>query len=804
MVSAWRNGLYGWCGMDFTFLDKPIRTVKKINPVTVIEPKMVLFRITPDKSVTNNQNKKTWRLIHELLGMDHSFKTRFERQGWRFNYRIRDYIYFDIVGKGAAIERDTGETELVREVNFYMCVPELFAKSIKQKLNDRFPQMTIEPADLKEVEIPTTADVTEYRYKRHDIFSLKANDTEQTTPISSLINTAYDLQTDDFLRLSVKAERVDRKKWKNLSDYAYHQLENKRVPSRVRFEPGKIASDFGDIFRFLFSEVADILTDTVNAVQNSFFGDKSELKREKKAFTRKEYEALMENGELDRTNTTKKRYEPTFKIKMRLAVDSKDRTRKLMIKNGTTSAVNELKGDNYLEPKEIKINVRKRHIDEMNAFKNNIRDNDANIMSTKEIGKLQQWPTRELQEKYSDVLATKRHYEMKLPKYMYEKGLLLGQQEFRGQKQNVVTPINNWNELCLPTCAIGGMGSGKTGFGSVRLIEAVKNGFGGMAIDPAKHEIGNEIKKALNPDQYEIINIAKLKPSFDWCETAYSEYGKGLMADAVLSFFDDVDDAPQTERYLRAFVIGMQTTKLKEIFEIMENKKYLKKVIDAMKDGIHKQTLIQYSNESDAMRLRLIKPIYNRMDSIMGDPFLNDCFESDISLDFVELMSSKKAIIIDVAKKDGLTPKQINLIGNLLMTKINLAMQFRPEEKQEPFFVVVDEPHQFNRSAKLWENMAVEARKWRVAFVWLFHFWEQLPKQARLSIINAGSNYHIYPTSKETFKHFSDELKPYTLEDCLQLKRHHAFNLIQTHGETTKPFILKMQSPPSVAKKSPQ
>src|SRR5690606_40312830 len=51
---------------------------------------------------------------------------------------------------------------------------------------------------------------------------------------------------------------------------------------------------------------------------------------------------------------------------------------------------------------------------------------------------------------------------------------------------------------------------------------------------------------------------------------------------------------------------------------------------------------------------------------------------------------------------------------------------------------IFDEPHQFLRSAKLWKAAAVESRKWRLGYIWMFHSWEQIPRDLR-EIIRAAN-----------------------------------------------------------------
>jgi hypothetical protein len=207
--------------------------------------------------------------------------------------------------------------------------------------------------------------------------------------------------------------------------------------------------------------------------------------------------------------------------------------------------------------------------------------------------------------------------------------------------------------------------------------------------------------------------------------------------------------------------------------------------------------LNHFGKESDKRKAQILSPIYNRLDIILGDEYLSECMECDKGIDLVELMEQKKAVIINVPKSD-LGPEVVDLIVNLLTSKLDLAMTLRSEEKQHPFFAVFDEPHQFLKSAKTWKSAAVESRKWRLGYVWLFHSWEQIPKDLAEIIKAAGPHYTIYNSSKKTFKDLAEEIAPYTIEDGLKLKRHHAINVLRAGNEIQKPFICKMAPPPSL------
>lgn len=616
-------------------------------------------------------------------------------------------------------------------------------------------------------------------YKFHYCFAFKV-DRRSHSWIASLLEISKMLLGKDQMVVQVLCEPAP-SDWFQGAVEAYQLFKSGAMPQRIKLNKEGIT-------RTGLRVATSTVMGAISVVTELLTGEEPE----KVDLDAGERALILKDGHLRRETILKSRGD-AYDVTIRIAIQSTSVKQAIVISRMAAMAFRELDGDNQLVPRDINT---KKSWPLMLARKKGLKL-QSDYMSIEETSRLLLMPTGSLQEKYN--IENIKSLETTVPDYLFDEGLLLGEHTFKGETKDIYFPLQDEDETCLPTVVIGGMGQGKTkGFGANRLVEAVRNGYGALFIDPAKHEVSNEIKKILRPEEYEVINISKLKPSFDWIETKYSDYGKGLLADAILCYFeDDMESAPQAERYLRAFVMAMRTAKLNEIFTLMEDKEYLQSSIKLMKDGIHKQTLIQYKEESEAMRLRIIKPIYNRFDLIMGDPFLMDCFESETSIDFVEILSQKKVFIIDVAKKDGLTAKQINIIGNLLMTKINLAMQFRKEENQFPFFVIADEPHQFTKSSRLWESMAVESRKWRVGLVWLFHYWEQLPNKLQKAIRNALPHYHIYPTSKQTFFDLKEEIYPFEITDCLNLKRFHAINVLRTNGGYTKPFIAKMTRPPS-------
>ena len=125
-------------------------------------------------------------------------------------------------------------------------------------------------------------------------------------------------------------------------------------------------------------------------------------------------------------------------------------------------------------------------------------------------------------------------------------------------------------------------------------------------------------------------------------------------------------------------------------------------------------------------------------------------------------------------------------------------MLSRPEAQQRPCFVIADEPHQYPSAAERWKRMVVESRKWRVGLLWLFHDWRQIPRDLADIIKSAGVNYHLYPSSKHTYKSLLEEIEPITLEEAMATPRYHAINVIRSGGVVVPPFVARMLPPPTV------
>lgn len=664
--------------------------------------------------------------------------------------------------------------------SFTLTVPRDTAALAKKAIESTWPNVTITETLDPLSAPPDTAATLELNY--HYMFSLRV-DRREIGLLSSLLETLNALDDSDAVYVQTLAVPAE-KDWYQSAAAAYEQFKSGQMPQKFALNKRTAGKTALKLATKTVLTAIDVVTELITGEEPKPID-----------IDGGERAAILRDGKL-RTETLSKTRGDAYDVSVRIGVVCSDKVRAQAILRMVVMAFRELDGDNQLISAETDPERAWRKMRRRTMGVRLLRD----YLSIPEVSRLFLLPTRPLQERYH--LASVKLLETGVPAEITGPGLRIGIVTHKGTETPVYFPIDNIDELCLPRVVIGGMGSGKTrGYGANLMVEAVRNGFGALSIDPAKGEIGNEVAAVLPPDKVKRIRIDGTKPiALDFCEVLHSPRARNRLANSIISFFNSATDeaGAQTARFLRAAIMAMRTPRLSEVLRIFEDDDYRDELVAGMPPGIHRTTLEDYGRMTDGRRAQVLAPILNRLDTILGDEFLAECFDSDNSLDMVALMSEPHAVIIDVPKT-ALGPESVDLIVNLLSVKIDLAMTLRPDDKQFPFFVIYDEPHQFLRSARAWKAAAVESRKWRVGYVWMFHSWEQIPGDLAEIIRSAGPHYTLYRASKKTFNDLREELAPYTLEDYVKMPRFHALNVLRVGDEQHVVFMAHMTPPPSAA-----
>jgi hypothetical protein len=746
-------------------------------PIKIETDERVILQLTPDPTVHSG------RAVESMLNTFHSMYEHFTDRVWyedgKLVYKTSDFVSYRIVFEQGRI-------------TFYLIVPSRHRESIIHSINNVWPKVAITSAQIDLNRLTPQTTVGGYVELRDHYFKSILVDRTQAVPIPSLMSAGRNVVDDDLAVLDITFLPVGRR-WQYHAQAARNKF---RRGMDVKKRPTSLL-DFGYV-------IGDFLADSV---VEKFMGlvDIMVGADEKEHKEMEPWERALMTKRLRQTSEQKVTH-AGFDVVIRIASHSVQRSRAELTLRAIGTAFKDLSADNEFDLRRVKVNQR---------FINGIMLNNpplfrlnGNILSIPECSQIYQLPSGAIQEEYPEIERIPMR-EVQVNHLLRQGGMLLGEVVYKKQTVPIYQPTTNVDELCLPNVAIGGMGQGKTrGFMANWLVECYRNGYGGLAIDAAKREIGDEIQYAVDkgviPAQDFIrINLGNTPMSLDWKEATVHEKGKSRLASTILDFFHiDEDTTGQTGRFLRAVVLSMHTGKMHEIIEILENEDRIDQALSQLKPGtLTYTTMEQYKRSSPDRRRQIASPIYNRLDMIIGDEYLAECMDSDYELNMIDLMSQRKIIVIDLPD-DELIGAQTDIMVNLLCAKIDLAMRMRRKvhgvKAEFPFFVLMDEPHKYLRSAKIWEAACVESRKWRVGYVWSFHYWEQIPSELQKAIKNALPHYHLYPTSKLTWKSLEEEIKPFTVEEMMKLKSYHALNIIRAGDGYLDPVMARMSPPPHI------
>ena len=720
---------------------------------------MIHLKITPDLRLDN----KNAEHLAQSLCLYLSPLERFNGKGLNKS----PFLSFETI-----LEKDN--------THFVVTVPDDIESLAKKSIETSWNKVAVETIEDPFNEPPTLTCQLSFEY--HYMFAIRV-DKRTHGALPSILETINALEKGEKIYIQTIATPAE-KDWFSGAVNAYERFKKGEMPHKFSFTKKQVAKSALKMTTYTALEIANITSLLVTGEEM----EKVDLNSGERA-------KILKDGKLGAATLNKTKGD-AYIAEIRIGIVAAKR-RAMALMRMVSMAFRELDGENHLissttTPAKQWKKMKERKIGGFIS---------KDYFSIPEISRFHLLPTGDLQEKYR--IPHIDNLEVAIPEILTKEGLYLGDAEVKKKKIRIYESTKNEDILCLPRIVIGGMGSGKTkGYASNFIVECVKNGFGALAVDPAKGEIYREVSSVLSSDQVIKIQLGEVPFSLDWREVKRSPKAKNRLANTVLGFFSTSNEeaGAQTARYIRAAVMAMKTGKLSEIIRIFEDEKYRNSLLQEMKDGIHKLTLEGFGKESESRKRQILSPIYNRLDIILGDEYLSECMECDDGLDLVEIMEQHKAVIINVPKRE-LGPEAVDLIVNLISSKLDLAMTLREEEKQHPFFAVYDEPHQFLKSAKTWKSAAVESRKWRLGYVWLFHSWEQIPKDLTEIIKAAGPHYILYNSSKKTFKDLAEEIAPYTVDDGLKLKLHHAINVLRAGNGMQPPFIAKMADPPSFKKR---
>ena len=767
----------------------------------VVPNKYRLFKITPHQSVLNSTNRKLFTTLHQVFSMYDSPFSRLWREGKKIYYREKDSLWWIINITGAGSMEDPTPTQ----VEFYVAVSDVFAEVFLIKFNnhDQWNKSTIQEVDFNTIQIPDDSDLYRLKYTRSNMFSLSYDYTTQTVPIRELVNVSQEVNPGDYTSLMVRVETVSRKKWKSLIDYDWSVWNKGSVPQRNDLDPAKVLKQLIGVASRLLYETKSLVDDVIKGIEKSFFNSSDTTDTKEFKPPNPEREEILVNGDLS-PQTKRKRNLPVFRSDLFVMVNSDTQEKKGMLTRSIASAFNELAGDNSLHP--IKVNIKYGK-----DWTNLPKDRDSCMMSTEELGKVMQLPTKEVQQEYKENLESNQRTEIEIPPaFLDDKGILVGTAANKGQSYNIYLPTKDIDMLMTSRAFIGSPRVGKDQAAINLVVESkLKHGIGAVIPDVIDERNGHRgmadaIRDHLPPEDVIDLNLG----DYDWPvyigldsitrNIKNQRIASNRIAQELTSFLmgDDIENH-QTREYLReaAKITKGDLMGIKLLFMSQDYRQKL--IVDAQKQGLDISIWMDFDKMSDGKQGQIYGPIITRLGELMGDEVLKPifCQRPNPIVDLNKWMQEGKVVVYRIPSRD-LGEMAVNTLTYWIILTVFLT-KLAQGGQGAPTWLILNEPHQFLSKGLIHfcKRLLAEGPKYQVAPIFLFHHFKQLPSDFVDILLSSSLNWHIFKnTNDKVYERLEQYLMP-TFEPETAMRGtqrfHYIASWLDARGEYQPPFMVK-------------
>ena len=346
---------------------------------------------------------------------------------------------------------------------------------------------------------------------------------------------------------------------------------------------------------------------------------------------------------------------------------------------------------------------------------------------------------------------------------------------------------------------------GKTGTGKSTLIENMaisdikeKNGL--ALIDP-HGDLANDIldfipKKRIKDVIY--FNPADIDYpiAFNPLDKVHPDY-HFLVVSGLISVFKKIWSefwGPRLEHILRNSLLTLleyPKSTLLDIPKLLTDKEFRKKVLEGITNQqVREFWFSEFEKYSAWLRSEAVSPILNKVGQFLVNlPLRNIVGQKENTFDLRKVMDEGKILIVNLAK-GKIGEENCSLLGALVVTKIWLAGLSRAdlhEEKRRPFYLYVDEIHNFLTLS--FADILSEARKYGLNLIFAHQYIEQLDEKIRAAIFGNIGTIISFRLGVSDAKYLASEFYPvFDQTDFINLPNYNIYLKLMINGVTSQAF----------------
>ena len=782
----------------FAFLICRVFLIKKGHIKQSLNMSLFLIRVPRESAPAQGQDKKTEKESISIMEQLYSSLANLSQCS-----KIKNWIYGPPhVALEIAIE-SMGE-----EIGFYLSLPRWLENTIEKQIHGFFPKAEIIKQKEYNIFNANGKEAIAYlRLRKRGILPIRTYQKLETDPLGELTTALSKIDNPGEGAAIQIILRPAHKKWTSNAQKVMEQINKGENIGKAL---GELKLDISGISQKALQSAVDLPGSFASQSKQA-----SQHDAQKKDQQTPEPVKLTPIQEETIKSIQEKTSKPGFSTILRLVASAESQDQADQLLGHLTSAFTQFSAPQANSFKIIKAKPKHKAVHRISKRKllyhfifRIFHEKHAFILNTEEIASIFHFP---IYSTKTPKLKLLKSIQAPSPANMPQTGLILGKNNFRGQKTLVrLTKEDRRRHLYV----IGQTGTGKSSQIKELVRQDIESGHGIGVIDP-HGELIDDILGYVPANRAEdviLFNPSDLERPIGLNMLEYDPAKpeqKTFIVNELINIFDKLYDlkttgGPMFEQYTRnALLLLMddpnEPVTLMEVPKVLADADYRKRLLAKCKDPIVRNFWEKEAEKAggDAALANMVPYITSKFNIFIANDYMRPIIgQVKTGLKFREIMDSKKILLINLSK-GKLGDINSSLLGLIIVSKIMIAAFARadtPTEQRSDFYFYLDEFQNFTTPSIA--TILSEARKYHLNLIIAHQFIGQLQEEIKKAVFGNVGNLITMRVGAEDAEFLVKQYEPvFTQNDLVNINNFNSFVKLQIAGATTEAFSMEHVKP---------
>jgi hypothetical protein len=430
------------------------------------------------------------------------------------------------------------------------------------------------------------------------------------------------------------------------------------------------------------------------------------------------------------------------------------------------------------------------------------------ILSTEELASIYHFPTPFLKTPNVRNLQAKA---APAPAYLPAEGLLLGYNQYRGEKKDVRLGIDDRRRHLY---VVGQTGTGKSAFLSNLIEQDVLAGVGVGVLDPHGDLVDDILGKIPNErlDDVVVFDPGNLERSIGLNMLEYDPKfpeQKTFIINEFIKIFDKLYDlkttgGPMFEQYTRNSLMLLmddpaETYTLMEVPKVLADKEFRHYLLAKCRNILVREFWEKQAEQAggEASLKNIVPYITSKFDTFISNDYMRPIIgQAKSTFKFRDIIDGNKILLVNLSK-GRLGEINSSLLGLIITSKLTIAAFSRvdtAEKDRKDFYLYLDEFQNF--ATDTISTILSEARKYKLCLTISHQFIGQLEDEIRDSVFGNIGTMSVFRVGVEDAEFLQKQFTPvFNAQDLIKIENYSAYLRLMVNGMISTPFNIKTYPP---------